>query len=113
MGRPERVLDPERGPVERLAWELRQLRNENGRPSYRDLARRAHFSASTLAEAAKGERLPSMEVTVAYAVACDGDSAEWAATWRVAAAELKRKGGVRCPYPGSSPLSTADADLFS
>jgi WD40 repeat protein len=113
MGRPEHELDPEHGPVERLAWELRQLRNQGGRPSYRLLAQRAHFSASTLAEAAKGKRLPSLEVAVAYATACGGDPAEWAAKWRAAATELERGNAViRCPYPGLSPLSATDADLF-
>ncbi|WP_242902252.1 nSTAND1 domain-containing NTPase [Actinomadura terrae] len=111
MGRPERPLDPEAGPVERLAWELRRLRNEAGRPSYRELARRAHFSRSTLAEAATGVRLPTLEATLAYAGACGGDRDEWERRWREVAAEVERD-RRRCPYPGLAPLQEGDADLF-
>ncbi|WP_433330477.1 hypothetical protein [Spirillospora sp. CA-294931] len=111
MGRPERPVDPHAGPVERLAWELRRLRNEAGRPSYRELARRAHFSRSTLAEAATGMRLPTLETTVAYAVACGGERVDWEARWAEAAAELERS-RRRCPYPGLAPLRGDDADLF-
>ncbi|MEV4254530.1 hypothetical protein AB0J52_15380 [Spirillospora sp. NPDC049652] len=111
MGRPERPLDPHAGPVERLAWELRGLRDRAGRPSYRELAARAHFSRSTLAEAATGLRLPSLEATLAYATACGGDAAGWEARWRTAAKELERS-RRRCPYPGLAPLEAADADLF-
>ncbi|MGP4022503.1 nSTAND1 domain-containing NTPase [Actinomadura sp. 3N407] len=105
-------MDPLAGPVERLAWELRQIRERAGRPSYRELARRAHFSRSTLAEAAAGTRLPTLEATVAYAVACGGDRAEWEQRWRLAAeqAEWSR---WRCPYPGALPLGADDAELFS
>ena len=76
MGRPEKPVDPDAGPVQRLAWQLRQTRESAGNPSYRALARKAHFSASTLADAAKGERLPSREVTLAYVAACGGDPLE-------------------------------------
>ncbi|WP_397351833.1 nSTAND1 domain-containing NTPase [Nonomuraea gerenzanensis] len=104
-------MDPLAGPVERLAWELRRLRDEAGRPSYRVLAERAHFSRSTLAEAATGTRLPTLEATLAYAVACGGDPAEWERKWQLAAAELERS-QRRCPYPGLLPLDVDAADLF-
>ncbi|MEV0611869.1 hypothetical protein AB0I81_01005 [Nonomuraea sp. NPDC050404] len=99
------------GPVERLAWDLRRLRDEAGRPSYRVLAERAHFSRSTLAEAATGTRLPTLEATLAYAVACGGDPAEWERKWQLVAAELERS-QRRCPYPGLLPLDVDAADLF-
>ncbi|MGW4959882.1 nSTAND1 domain-containing NTPase [Nonomuraea sp. NPDC004186] len=111
MGRPEQPVDPLAGPVERLAWELRRLRDEAGRPSYRVLAQRAHFSRSTLAEAATGTRLPTLEATLAYAVACGGDPAEWERKWQLVAAELERS-QRRCPYPGLLPLDVDAADLF-
>ncbi|MFG1947800.1 hypothetical protein [Nonomuraea sp. NPDC048826] len=111
MGRPEQPVDPLAGPVERLAWELRRLRDEAGRPSYRVLAERAHFSRSTLAEAATGTRLPTLEATLAYAVACGGDPAAWERKWRLAEAELERS-QRRCPYPGLLPLDVDAADLF-
>ena len=64
MPRPERRLDPGDGVVERFAAELRTVRNSAGRPGYRELARRAHFSATTLSEAAGGRKLPSLAVTL-------------------------------------------------
>lgn len=60
MGRAERQVDPEAGPLQRFAWELRQLRLRAGRPSYRELAARVHYSASMLSEAAAGLSLPSL-----------------------------------------------------
>ncbi|MGQ4272411.1 hypothetical protein, partial [Nocardiopsis changdeensis] len=59
MGRPEKPLDPGQGPVQRFAYELRKLREESGGPTYRAMARRAGYSAPTLAAAAGGGRLPS------------------------------------------------------
>ncbi|MEU8354463.1 hypothetical protein AB0C27_00505 [Nonomuraea sp. NPDC048882] len=52
--RPERVLDPDNDPLHRFAHELRQLRVKAGQPSYRELAKRAHFSVTALSEAAGG-----------------------------------------------------------
>ncbi|MFI0261010.1 hypothetical protein ACH4OW_18480 [Streptomyces sp. NPDC017056] len=103
-------MDPEAGPVERLAWELRQLRERAGTPSYRTLAKTAHYSASTLAEAAKGERLPTLDVVLAYARACGGERAEWEARWRAAAgAGGDEPDEVRCPYPGLAAFEAANA----
>jgi WD40 repeat protein len=104
-------VDPSAGPIEQLAWELRQLRDRAGRPSYRELAQRAHFSRSTLAEVATGTRLPTLEATLAYAVACGGDRAEWEHRWSQTAAEIERS-QRRCPYPGLLPLGADDTDLF-
>ncbi|WP_425353045.1 helix-turn-helix domain-containing protein [Saccharomonospora piscinae] len=58
MGRPERPVDPDAGPVQRFAWELRRLREDAGSPTYRQLARRAHYSATTLSEAAGARHCP-------------------------------------------------------
>ncbi|MEU4410209.1 helix-turn-helix domain-containing protein [Streptosporangium sp. NPDC023963] len=103
MGRPERPLDPEAGPVQALAWHLRQLRDRTGRMSYRRLAQLAHYSASTLADAAKGDRLPSLEVTLAYVRALGGDEAEWRARWQAAAESDDHPDWppeTPCPYQG-------------
>lgn len=88
MGRPERALDPDDGPLQRLALGLRELREAAGRPSYRELARRAHFSVTALSEAAGGVVLPTLPVTLAYATACGGDRDEWERRWQEVAAEL-------------------------
>ncbi|MFC3499768.1 helix-turn-helix domain-containing protein [Micromonospora krabiensis] len=117
MGRRETPLDPKAGPVHRLAWQLRQLREQAGSPSYRVLARRAHYSASTLAEAAKGERLPSLEVTLAYAEACGGDAGEWRARWSatakaMAASPAPLHAEERCPYQGLTSFQPEQAQWF-
>ncbi|GAA4255817.1 nSTAND1 domain-containing NTPase [Dactylosporangium darangshiense] len=113
MGRPEKPVDPQAGPVQRLAWQLRRLRESAGNPSYRALARRAHYSASTLADAAKGERLPSLEVTLAYAEACGGDPAEWQALWSAAAeAPAPQRADERCPYRGLRAFRPEEAEWF-
>ncbi|WP_331744302.1 hypothetical protein [Kitasatospora sp. NBC_01300] len=127
LGRPEGFVDPQAGPVERLAWELRQLRDRSGAPSYRALAKESHYSASTLAEAAKGERLPSLAVVLAYARVCGGEKAEWEARWLAASRavqgpsataqdddEDRADGGdpAHCPYLGLAAFGTGDADIF-
>ena len=50
MPRPQGPLDPTEGVVQQFAAELRLLREQAGSPGYRELARRAHFSPSTLAQ---------------------------------------------------------------
>jgi hypothetical protein len=87
MGRPERPLDPTAGPVAALALQLRELRENAGRPSYAALARRAHLSQTTLSEAAGGQRLPTWETVAAYVSACGDDPALWRERWNTAAAE--------------------------
>jgi len=83
-GRPESPLDPASGAVANLAARLRQLREDAGRPSYRRLARTAHYSHSALSQAAAGRVLPSLAVTLAFAQACGGDPQEWTAWWHEA-----------------------------
>ncbi|MFG2370290.1 helix-turn-helix domain-containing protein [Streptomyces sp. NPDC048504] len=117
MGRPERPVDPEAGAVQRLAHQLRELRAACGGPSYRVMARRAHYSAPTLAQAA--ERLPSLAVVLAYVQACGADPGEWETRWK-AAAEAERAvrqegsgGGDEPPYRGLVRFEPGDESLFS
>lgn len=84
MGRQERPIDPDRDPVQGFAFALRCLRESAGQPGYRELARRAHYSVTALAEAAGGSALPSLPVALAYVEACGGDPRVWAAHWRAA-----------------------------
>ena len=81
MARRERPLQPADGPLQAFAHDLRELRARAGHPPYRSLAKRAHYSASTLSEAAAGRRRPTLEVVLAYAEACGGDSTEWKRRW--------------------------------
>jgi WD40 repeat protein len=115
--RRERSLDQDHGLVVEFARELRGLRERAGRPTYRELSSRAHFSTSALAEAAGGRKLPSLAVTVAFVRACDGDVAEWESRWRECAAELAGNApvcpdGVDAPYAGLTAFRRADADRF-
>ncbi|WP_155352792.1 helix-turn-helix domain-containing protein [Acrocarpospora macrocephala] len=115
MGRPERPLDPADGPVQAFAWQLRQLRERTGRMSYRRLARLAHYSASTLSGAANGERLPSLEVTLAYVRALGGDEEEWRARWRAAAETPDHQDWEPeppCPYQGLMTFQPEHGDWF-
>jgi hypothetical protein len=54
-------LDPDAGPVQRFAHELRLLRREVGNPLYRVMAQRADVTVTTLSRAAAGERLPTVD----------------------------------------------------
>ncbi|WP_052423154.1 helix-turn-helix domain-containing protein [Nonomuraea candida] len=135
MGRPERDLNPEKDPLHRFAAELRKLRVEAGKPSYRELAKRAHFSVTALAEAAGGAVLPSLAVTLAYVEACGGDRREWEERWHALNGLLKgaagqegrpgepgghaepggpggRDGPEGAPYLGLRTYRTEDARLF-
>ncbi|MCX4409962.1 hypothetical protein OG840_52560 [Streptomyces sp. NBC_01764] len=116
-GRPESPLDPSAGPVARLAAELRKLRAEAGSPTYRVMAQRSGQGASTLSQAAAGERLATLPVVLAYVRACGGDEAEWEGRWREAAAEVaaeprtEDQDAVR-PYRGLARFEPGDAGLF-
>ncbi|MFJ9520979.1 XRE family transcriptional regulator [Kitasatospora sp. NPDC101801] len=116
MGRPEKPLDPDGGRIALLAAGLRELRERAGRPGYRLMAQRVHFSASTLAEAAKGQRLPSLEVTLAYVAACGGDEAEWRTRWESAADAggvlVRESPAPPCPYQGLAAFQPEDAPWF-
>jgi Helix-turn-helix domain/Protein of unknown function (DUF2690) len=88
MGRRERAIDPEADPVRQLAAGLRELRRTAGTPPYRELAARAHYSASALSQAANGKRLPTLPVFLAFVTACGGDEATWSTRWHETAAQI-------------------------
>ncbi|MFI5800127.1 hypothetical protein [Streptomyces sp. NPDC051677] len=117
MGRPERPVDPQGGPVQRLAHQLRELRKEAGSPSYRAMEKTAGFSATTLSQAAAGERLPSLAVVRGYVCACGADVGEWEARWKEAEAEAAGTArvadeAVPPPYRGLARFEPDDRELF-
>jgi hypothetical protein len=115
MGRPEKPLDPGDGPVQRLACELRALRADAGSPTYRSMACRAHYSATALAQAAAGDRLPSLAVVLAFARACGGDPDEWQRQWTRAAEEsaaVRDDDVALAPYRGLGRFESSDQHLF-
>src|SRR5437764_15213957 len=88
MPRQERPLASDGDVLSQFARDLRALRQKAGNPPYRELARRAHYAAGTLSDAAGGRKLPTLAVTLAYVRACDGDAAAWEKAWHALAAEL-------------------------
>ncbi|WDT52595.1 nSTAND1 domain-containing NTPase [Streptomyces sp. G7(2002)] len=117
MGRPENPIDPQDGPVQRFAYELRKLRDEAGAPAYRAMARRAGYSAATLSQAAAGERLPTLPVLLAYVRACGGDEGEWRRRWTEADEAVSQQPrppeeDTDPPYRGLVRFEPGDAELF-
>lgn len=121
MPRPERPLDTTDGVLAEFAADLRALRDQAGRPGYRMLATRAHYSATTLSDAAGGRDLPSLAVTLAYVRACDGDIAMWERRWHAVAARLATRrpateidvfDRATPPYAGLAAFEPGDADRF-
>ncbi|SER07121.1 WD40 repeat [Lentzea xinjiangensis] len=112
MPRPERPLDPFAGPVEQFAFDLRKLREKAGSPGYRELGRLSHYSASTLADAARGQRLPSLAVTLAFVRACGGDEQTWERRWRDIAETTAAEPEGPSPYVGLKAFTEQDADRF-
>ncbi|MFD4671009.1 helix-turn-helix domain-containing protein [Lentzea sp. NPDC058450] len=111
MPRRERPLDEGESGLLRFAADLRRLRERAGSPTYRELSRRAHYSAAALSEAAGGRKLPSLAVTKAYAKACDADPEEWARRWR-AVVESEPHAANDSPYVGLAMFQPGDAPKF-
>lgn len=105
MARRERPVDPQAGPLQGFAHDLRKLRHDAGNPTYRTLAAKAGYGSSTLSQAANGLRLPSLAVTLAYVGACGGDEEEWRRRWHdlVAAHEPVDTPPEVVPEPTGSP----------
>ncbi|MCE6998125.1 hypothetical protein LZG04_25495 [Saccharothrix sp. S26] len=119
MPRPERPLGPEDSVLISFARSLRNLREKAGSPTYRELARSAHYSAASLSEAAAGRKLPSLDVTLAFVRACGGDVDEWRQRWKEVAAELAADSrteepspGGRTPYAGLAAFQRDDSEWF-
>ncbi|MGI5499408.1 hypothetical protein [Lentzea sp. CA-135723] len=112
MPRPEKPLDPFAGPVQQFAFDLRKLREKAGSPGYRELGRLSHYSASTLADAARGERLPSLAVALAFVRACGGDEERWEQRWREIGETETKTAATNSPYVGLKAFTVEDADRF-
>ena len=101
MGRPMRPIDPADGAVEAFAAELRKLREQAGSPPFRLMARRAHYSATTLSVACAGTALPSLDVTLAFVRACGGPEDDWRRRWQQA--------GAARPVPADAVPAASDS----
>src|SRR5215475_5539142 len=110
MGRPERPIENRDHALGQFAADLRRLRRLAGSPAYREMARRAHYSASVLSQAASGRTLPTLAVTLAFVRACDGPSEQWALRWREVAGAPDD--GEKAAQPVDPPhLGTDTVDL--
>ena len=92
MPPPEKPIDPGK-PFASFANGLRALRLKRD-ITYRHMARLTHFGKSVLHEAAGGEKLPTLEVTIAFVEVCEGSKDEWIAVWYREHARCHRGGGV-------------------
>ncbi|WP_433272108.1 hypothetical protein ACQPZF_15390 [Actinosynnema sp. CS-041913] len=92
------------------------MRDKAGRPTYRELSARAHYSEATLSQAAAGRKLPSLAVTLAYVRACDGEEEPWRERWQEVADELAEPvpdaERDASPYVGLAAFQREDAELF-
>ncbi|MGI5505946.1 helix-turn-helix domain-containing protein [Lentzea sp. CA-135723] len=112
MPRGERPLGPEDTALLRFAGDLRRLRDQAGKPSYRELARRANYSPTALSDAAGGRKLPSLALTLAFVRACEADTTPWTRRWRELAAEHAQPLQPNAPYPGLEPFTEHDEKRF-
>src|SRR3954447_21991717 len=118
MPRAERPLDLDGSALGEFAFDLRKLRDQAGRPTYRALAAQAHFSSTTLSDAAGGKRLPSLAVTLAFVRCCGGDVEEWEQRWHAVRAEVEAQpatpddADTAAPYVGLASYEVADADRY-
>jgi WD40 repeat protein/transcriptional regulator with XRE-family HTH domain len=102
--------------VQRFAYELRKLRQDARGLTYREMARRAHYSVTALSQAAAGEQLPSLAVALAYVKACGGDLEEWERRWKEASEQAASRNAEdeagRSPYQGLARFEPDDHDRF-
>lgn len=114
MGRPESRLDLNQ-PLGKFAQDLRVLRS-NAQITYRELARRTTYSATALSSATRGERLPSLSLTIAFVEGCGGNPDAWAQRWERVSQEVKKKtstepsAGARTYAPPPWVSSAANSD---
>ncbi|MEQ3551762.1 helix-turn-helix transcriptional regulator [Pseudonocardia nematodicida] len=102
VGRPERPIEQPDGDLGQFAIDLRQLRDDAGRPTYEAMSRRTGVSRAALAKAATGERLPRWRTVEHYVRDCGGDVEAWRARW-----EAVRMDGEEMPSAG---IDAADAE---
>nr|WP_143253333.1 helix-turn-helix domain-containing protein [Amycolatopsis coloradensis] len=115
MPREENPLAAGNGPLVEFARDLRLFREKAGKPTYRVLCARAHYSEAALSQAAAGRKLPSLDVTLAYVRACDGDTEEWERRWRELSVALQPPAPPdleESPYTGLPPFRAEDAAQF-
>lgn len=87
-GNRGRRLDPDAGPLPKLAYDLNRLREQAGL-SLEEMAARTNFAKPTLSKVTDGHKLPSEGPFIAYVTACGGDRDHWLERRRQVAAQLQ------------------------
>jgi hypothetical protein len=87
----------------RFTAALRQLRVSAGIPSARALAKETFFSHTTIAAAVNGNKLPSLEVTLAIVRACGAEPEPWERQWS------RLRDAERASEMHNGPTKAADA----
>jgi hypothetical protein len=82
MARPQRPLDPDAGPIQAFAAELRRLHAAAGSPKFTTMHRRTGRSRTALSEAVGGDHLPNWETLEAFVRGCDAKPLEWRGRWQ-------------------------------
>jgi hypothetical protein len=62
--------EPPAGPIERFAWDLRQVKAAAGNPTLEQIAERGKVSKAALSEATSGRKVPSEAILKAYLIGC-------------------------------------------
>lgn len=86
QSRPEDqpITPAEPDPIAALKFGLRELKERDGNPSYRELAARTNYSHTVLSQGVIGKGMPTSSVTFAFVTACGGDENEWRKRWLIA-----------------------------
>lgn len=107
--------------IEGFVDRLTRLREDAGRPSFREMARRSGaISHATLHDALQGARMPSWETTVEFAKACGSDPGGLREDWERAAAVVRAESGECAdagntapePEPSPEPVSAVEPESF-
>lgn len=95
------------GPVARFAQQLRELREQAGSPSYREMQVRCHVSYASLYRATTGRKLPTWLVTKGFVMACGSDPAQWRPCWEAARDAARDSGPNVGRWPSDRPPAPA------
>ncbi|WP_416974023.1 hypothetical protein [Streptomyces sp. 4F14] len=88
-------------------------REKAGKPPYREMAARTHYSITAMSQAAAGDQLPSLAVVRAYTEALGADPDEWERRWREADAEVRAPTpDEKPPYRGLARFEPDDSEMF-
>ncbi|HKT03486.1 MAG TPA: AAA family ATPase [Rugosimonospora sp.] len=110
MARRENPIDAAGGALAEFALRLRKLRHAAGRPTYRQMAARAHISGPALSKAASGQQVPTWSAVHAYLRACNVTDLDVIADWR-RAWDTVRQSAADQPVTAAGPSEERTAGM--